>query len=118
MRTKGGFVKRRRRRRLEKHMRGYVLGRKLHRMALECRKRALNFAFRDRKVRKREFRRLWITRISAAVKARGLNYSRFINGLKQLAIDLNRKMLSEMAIHDPAGFDALCDQVKGKIGAA
>ncbi len=116
-RTRGGYTKRRRRRRLEKQIRGYVMGRKLHRMAMETRKRALNFAFRDRRVRKREFRRLWITRISAAVRQRGLTYSRFISGLKRLEIDINRKMLSELAIHDPQAFDDLCGQVKKQLEA-
>ena len=113
-----GTVKRRRHKRLRNQCRGYVMGRKLHRMMMEQRRRALNFAFRDRKVRKREFRRLWVTRISAAARLHGLSYSRFIEGLKALGIELNRKMLSEMAIHDPEGFAALAKQAADKVGKA
>ena len=79
------------------------------------RKRSLRagaYAYRDRRVRKREFRRLWITRINAAVRERGLRYSEFIHGLQLAGIELDRKTLSEMAIHDPAGFDAVVEQVK------
>ena len=73
---------------------------------------ALSRAYTDRKRKKRDFRRLWITRISAAVRAEGMTYSVFMNGLKKAGITLNRKMLSEMAIHDPAGFSALVQKVK------
>ena len=71
-----------------------------------------NYAFRDRRAKKRDFRRLWIARISAAVKPYGINYSRFMNGLKKAGIELNRKALSEMAIHDAAAFAALVDVAK------
>ena len=73
---------------------------------------SLSRAYTDRKRKKRDFRRLWITRISAAVRAEGITYSVFMNGLKKAGITLNRKMLSEMAIHDPAGFSALVQKVK------
>src|SRR5438876_580783 len=71
--------------------------------------RAGVYAYRDRRARKRDYRALWITRITAACRARGVAYSRFINGLKHANIILNRKMLSEIAIHDPAGFDAIVE---------
>lgn len=74
--------------------------------------------YKDRRLVKREYRSLWITRISAACKQRGLNYSRFIAGLKAANIDLNRKMLSEIAIHDPAAFDLLVEKAKGAVSAA
>lgn len=70
------------------------------------------YAFIGRKQKKREFRKLWITRISAGCKMNGMNYSTFMNGLKKSGVTLNRKMLSEMAIHDAAGFTALCEQAK------
>ena len=113
-----GTVKRKRRRRLERYTRGYVMGRKLHRMMMEARKRALQFAFRDRKVRKREFRRLWITRISAACRTSGISYSRFMQGLKLLQIEMNRKMLAEIAIHDPDGFAQIVEEVKKTVDKA
>ena len=71
-----------------------------------------NYAFVGRKAKKRDFRRLWITRISAACRAQGINYSSFMNGLKKAGIDLNRKMLSEMAIHDAASFAKLVETAK------
>ena len=79
--------------------------------------KAGKYAYRDRKVRKREFRRLWITRISAAVRAEGMNYSRFINGLKKAEIALDRKALSNLAIEDPKAFSAIVVASKKAIGA-
>jgi len=79
--------------------------------------RAGAYAFRDRRDRKRQFRRLWIIRLNAAVRERGLKYSLFINGLHQAGVELDRKSLSEMAIHDPAGFDALVEKVKAALAA-
>ncbi|MGL1894097.1 MAG: 50S ribosomal protein L20 [Spirochaetaceae bacterium] len=79
--------------------------------------KAGKYAYRDRKVRKREFRRLWITRISAAVRAEGMNYSRFINGLKKAEIALDRKVLSNLAIEDPKAFSAIVVASKKAIGA-
>jgi len=75
------------------------------------------YAFRDRRVRKREFRKLWIIRINAAVRERGLRYSEFINGLHKAQIELDRKSLSEMAIHDVPGFDAVVEKVKAALAA-
>jgi large subunit ribosomal protein L20 len=79
--------------------------------------RAGVYAFRDRRVRKRDFRRLWIIRINAAVRERGLRYSEFIHGLQMTGLELDRKTLSEMAIHDPTAFDAVVEQVKTKLAA-
>ncbi len=79
--------------------------------------KAGKYAYRDRKVRKREFRRLWITRISAAVRAEGMNYSRFINGLKKAEIALDRKALSNLAIEDPKAFSAVVTESKKALGA-
>ncbi len=96
---------RERRRKVLKQAKGYYSGRrKLFQNANETVKRALRYAYRDRRVRKREFRVLWIARINAAVRANGLTYSQFMSGLRLAEIDINRKMLSELAIHDPAGF--------------
>lgn len=117
-RAKRGFKARRRRNKILKLARGYRGGQsKLFRTAVERVNRALQFAYRDRKVKKRDFRSLWIVRINAATKQYGLSYSRFIHGLKELNIDLNRKVLSEMAIHEPKAFEALVNQVKEKAAA-
>ena len=85
---------------------------KQYRAASEQVARSLRYAFKGRKLRKRDFRSLWITRISAACKLNGMNYSTFMNGLKKSGIELNRKMLSEMAIHDPQSFNALVETAK------
>ena len=76
------------------------------------------YAFRDRRVRKRDFRKLWITRINAAVRQHDLRYSEFIHGLKLAGVELDRKSLSEMAIHDEAGFKEVCDKVKEALAGA
>ncbi len=117
MRTTYGAARHRAKVRLFKKTKGYRGGqRRLLRTAKEGLLRAGKYAFRDRRVRKRDFRRLWITRINAAVRARGLRYSEFINGLLKAQIELDRKMLSEMAIHDPAGFDAVFAAAKAALG--
>jgi large subunit ribosomal protein L20 len=87
--------------------------RKLYRTAVETVDRALSFAYRDRKVRKRSFRRLWIVRINAASREHGLSYSRFINGLKKADVALDRKVLADLAVTDPAGFAAVAQMAKG-----
>ena len=89
---------------------------KLHRTAMEAVDRSRKYAYRDRRTKKRNFRRLWITRISAACRQRGMMYSRFIAGLAKAGIDLDRRQLSEMAINDPAGFDAVLEQAKKHAG--
>lgn len=95
----------RRHKRLLKHAKGNRGGRsKLYRKARETVERGWNFAYRDRRARKRDFRKLWIMRINAAARLHGLSYSRFINGLKRANIDLDRKVLADVAIHDPEAF--------------
>ncbi len=102
-----------RRKKIMKAAKGFVGGRrKLYKSAKETVMRARNFAYRDRRVRKRMFRNLWIARISAAARANGMTYSVFANGLKQAGITLNRKMLAYLAAEDPAAFAAVVDQVK------
>jgi large subunit ribosomal protein L20 len=113
MRTRKGAARNKAKRRLFKRTKGFRGGRNnLLRTAKETVIRADAYAYRDRRQRKRNFRRLWITRINAASRQRGLRYSEFISGLGKTGIELNRKMLSEMAIHDPTAFDAIVEQVK------
>ncbi|RUM37032.1 MAG: 50S ribosomal protein L20 [Desulfobulbus sp.] len=100
-----GFKARRRRNRVLKMAKGYRGGRsRLYRTATEAVDRALCYAYRDRRTNKRNFRRLWITRINAATNANGVSYSKFIHGLKQAEIELDRKVLSNLAIVDPSAF--------------
>lgn len=118
MRTTKGAARRQAKRRLFKRAKGYVGGRRrLLRTVKENLLRAGAFAFRDRRNRRREFRKLWIIRINAAVRNRGLRYSEFINGLSKANIRLDRKTLAEMAVRDPAGFDVVVEQVKGALAA-
>ncbi len=96
-----------------KQAKGYRGGRsKLWRTVRESVVRAWAYSYRDRRQKKRQFRRLWIVRINAATRMRGMTYSQFIAGMKGAGIDLNRKQLSELAIHDPAAFDALVEEAK------
>lgn len=107
---------RKRRNKMLKAAKGYWGAKSKHfKMAKQAVMKSGNYAYIGRKQKKRDFRRLWITRISAACKMNGMNYSTFINGLKKAGIDLNRKMLSEIAIADPAAFTALCDQAKAAL---
>jgi large subunit ribosomal protein L20 len=118
MRTTKGAARRKAKRRMFKKAKGYVGGRRrLLRTTKENLLRAGAFAFRDRRARKRDFRRLWIIRINAAVRNRGLRYSVFIAGLSKANIGLDRKSLAEMAVRDPAGFDAVVEQVKLALAA-
>ncbi len=118
MRTITGSTRNKKKNRLFKRAKGYRGGRgKLLRTVKETLIRAGVYAFRDRRVRKRDFRKLWIIRINAATRMRGLRYSLFINGLKKANIDLNRKMLSEMAIHDAAAFDQVVEKAKAALAA-
>ena len=104
-RVRRGFKARRRRNKVLKMARGYVGGRhRLFRTATEAVDRALSYAYRDRKVRKRDFRRLWIARINAACRINGMSYSKFIGGLKKAEVELDRKVLANMAILDPSAF--------------
>ncbi|MHB8861506.1 MAG: 50S ribosomal protein L20 [Pirellulaceae bacterium] len=116
MRTTKGAARTRAKRRLYRRAKGYRGGRgNMLRSVKETLVRAGAYAFRDRRVRKRDFRRLWIIRINAAVRERGLRYSEFIHGLQMTGMELDRKSLSEMAIHDPTAFDAVVEQVKAKL---
>ena len=113
MRVKGASASDKKRKKLFKITKGYWGQRKnVYRRAREAYLAALSRAYTDRKRKKRDFRRLWITRISAAVRAEGLSYSVFMNGLKKLGINMNRKMLSELAIHDANAFRDLVAKVK------
>ena len=95
----------RRRKKVLKMAKGYRGGRgRLFRSATEAVNRAMHYAYRDRKVRKRAFRQLWVTRINAAARLNGLSYSQFINGLRRAKVSIDRKILSELAVSDPAGF--------------
>ena len=116
MRTTSAVPRKRKKNRLFQKAKGYVGGRRrLLRTVKENLARAGAFAFRDRRVRKREFRKLWIIRINAACRERGLRYSEFINGLNKANIELDRKTLSELAIFDPAAFDAIVEKAKAAI---
>ena len=115
-RVKGGIMSHKRRKKVLKLAKGYYGARhRLFRTAKEAVMKSGRYAFIGRKQKKRDFRRLWITRISAGCKLNGMNYSTFMNGMKKSGVSLNRKMLSEMAIHDAAGFAALCEKAKAAI---
>ena len=115
MRTKTNVARKKYVKKVLKRAKGFVGGRrKMLRTAMESVERAEVYATRDRRVRKREFRTLWITRISAAVKAKGLNYSRFISGLVKSGVNIDRKMLAELAVRDEAAFNQLVDLAKAK----
>ena len=118
-RVKGGPKHAQKRKRILKRASGFV-GQPGHnyRSALEFTRRADRYAYEHRKLKKREFRTLWITRLSAALRAQGVQYSRFIPALLEAGIELNRKMLSEIAIADPATFDAIVEKAKGHIKTA
>jgi large subunit ribosomal protein L20 len=119
MRARKGSARRRSNQRLFKEARGGRGGRsKLLRTVKETLLRARAFAYRDRRVKKREFRQLWITRITAACRARGMSYSQFIHGVTVAGLGLNRKSLSELAIHHPAVFDELVEVARGAASSA
>jgi large subunit ribosomal protein L20 len=112
-RTKNSAASRKRKKKVLKQAKGFTGGRgKLYRSAKEAVNHAMKYAYRDRRVRKRDFRTLWIARINAAARLNGLSYSRFINGLKKSDIEINRKMLSEIAINDAEGFSRLAKIAK------
>jgi large subunit ribosomal protein L20 len=118
MRTTKGAARAKAKRRLFKKVKGFRGGRGgMYRTAKETLVRAGVYAFRDRRVRKREFRKLWIIRINAACRERGLRYSEFIHGLDKANLGLDRKSLSEMAIADPVGFDSVVARVKEALAA-
>ena len=109
----------RKRKRILKRASGFRAGPgTLYRLALEFTRKADVYAYRDRRQKKRHFRTLWITRLGAALKERGINYNRFIPALAAAGVELNRKMLSELAISDPAAFDAIVEMVKPHLAIA
>lgn len=115
-RVKGGTVTRARRKKVLKLAKGYFGSKHtLFKVAKQQVMKSGQYAFRDRRQTKRNFRKLWITRINAAARMNGLSYSRLMNGLKVAGIEVNRKMLSEIAIHDSAAFAQLCDQAKSAL---
>ena len=112
-RIKGALMTRKRRKKTLKLAKGYWGSKSKHfKMAKQAVMKSGNYAYIGRKQKKRDFRRLWITRISAGCRANGINYSPFMNGLKKAGVTLNRKMLSEIAIADPAAFASLVEQAK------
>ena len=117
-RVKGAMMTRKRRNKTLKLAKGYWGGKsRLFKTAKEAVMKSGQYAYIGRKQKKRQFRQLWITRISAACKLNGVNYSTFMNGLNKAGISLNRKMLSEIAINDPAGFTALVEKAKAAVSA-
>jgi len=116
MRIKRGFKAKRRRKKILKLAKGHRGGRsKLFRTAADAVDKALMYAYRDRKARKRDFRRLWITRINAAARMNNLSYSKFIHGLKLAGINLDRKVLAELAISDPSGFAQIANLASAQL---
>ncbi len=116
-RVKGAIMTRKRRKKVLKLAKGYFGAKsKQFRTAKEAVMKSGQYAYIGRRLKKRDFRRLWITRISAACKQNGMNYSTFMNGLKKSGINLNRKMLSELAINDAAAFTTLTEKAKSALG--
>ena len=117
MRVKTGVVRRRRHKKILKLARGFYSGRRKHfRKAKEQLERSLCYAFRDRKRKKRDFRRLWIVRINAACRINNISYSKFIYGLKLANIELDRKILADMAVQNPSAFSQIIGTIKEKLG--
>jgi large subunit ribosomal protein L20 len=117
-RVKRGVQARRRHKKILKQAKGYYHARrKVFRVAKQAVTKALQYAYIGRKQRKRQFRRLWITRINAAARINGMSYSRFINGLLKAGITLDRKVLADIAVHDATGFAALAEKAKGALAA-
>jgi len=117
-RVKRGTKRRAKRKKILEKASGYYLTKsKLYRSAKESVERALKFAYAGRRQKKRQYRSLWIVRIGAAAKINGLSYSRFISGLKKAGVELDRKILADLAVNDPAGFAKLAEQAKGASAA-
>lgn len=115
-RVKRGTKRHNRRKKLLSLAKGYYLNKsKLYKFAKEAVEKALVYAYRDRKVRKRDFRRLWIIRIGAAARQNGLNYNQFISGLKKSGVDMDRKILADIALQDPAAFTLLTETAKAAV---
>jgi len=117
-RIKMSVARLKRKRRILGQAKGYFGRRKnLHKTAKEAVERSWRYAYRDRKNRKREFRRLWIVRINAGARQHGLSYNQFIRGLKAAEVELDRKVLADLAVHDPAAFEKLAEQAKSALPA-
>ncbi|WP_274649281.1 50S ribosomal protein L20 [Paenibacillus humicola] len=117
-RVKGGFVRARRRKRILKLAKGYFGSKhRLFKTAKEQVMKSLLYAYRDRRQRKRDFRKLWIVRINAAARQNGLSYSKFMYGLKQAGVEVNRKMLADLAVNDISAFNSLASIAKEKVNA-
>ena len=115
-RTKGGIVTRRRHKKILKLAKGYFGSKHtLYKTAKAQVMKSLSYAYRDRRQKKRDFRRLWIARINAGARINNISYSKLMHGLKLANIEINRKMLSELAIYDAAGFAALCETAKNAL---
>ena len=115
-RVKNSFVTRKRRKKILKMAKGYFGSKsKLFRVANQQVMKSLAFAYRDRRVRKRDFRKLWIARINAATRINGLSYSKFMNGLKKAGVEINRKMLAELAVSDPPAFQKMVEVAQSKL---
>jgi large subunit ribosomal protein L20 len=115
-RVKGGSKTRQRRKKVLKMAKGYVAGRgRLYRTAVDAVHRALAYSYRHRKTKKRDFRRLWITRINAAARIHGLSYSRLMDALRKAHIELDRKILAELAVCDPGAFSKIAEKAKASI---
>lgn len=115
-RVKGAMATRKRRKKVLKLSKGYFGAKsKLFKTAKETVMKSGNYAYIGRRLKKRDFRRLWITRISAAAKMNGMNYSTFMNGLKKAGVEMNRKMLAEIAVHDAAAFTSLAETAKAAL---
>ena len=115
-RVKGGTVARKRRKKILKLARGYFGSKhRLYKTANEQVMKSYQYAYRDRRQRKRDFRKLWITRINAAARLNGLSYSKFMHGLKLAGIDINRKMLAQIAVNDEKAFTQIADQAKAAM---
>ena len=115
-RVKRGVVARRRHKKILKQAKGYYGARsRVFRVAKQAVIKAGQYAYRDRRQRKRQFRQLWIARINAAARQNGMSYSRFINGLKKASVEIDRKILADIAVHDKNAFTALVDAAKGAL---
>lgn len=115
-RAKSSVVSHKRHKKILKLAKGYRGSKsKLFRVANQQVMRSLMYAYRDRKARKRDFRRLWITRINAAARENGMSYNRFINGLRNAGVDINRKMLADLAVNDSKAFGQLVEMAKGQV---
>lgn len=118
-RVKRGTKRRARRKKILKHTKGFFLTKsKLHRSAKEAMNRSLRYSYRDRRTRKRDYRTLWIQRIGAAARNNGISYSQFMHGLKVGGVDLDRKILADIAVHDAGAFTSLVAQAKQHLTAA